>query len=200
MPGLISYTTHRSRVPEPEGNPGIGYRLKVTCTGFAGGQDTAIFCFKRVAPDLAQFSHVASYADMEDFAVGIPVDPGVPFFRAAEVDLIFRDPQLLEETWALMLNDFEILTTGADVTAVLSSVSSGAIPAPERVETAGAFSGDAVADTYRVNFPVAYAAVPQVYTRTSSPFGIAVTVDTAGFDVVASRTLTPSDVVSWHVG
>ena len=199
MPGLISYTVQRSRVPEPEGNPGIGYRLKVTCTGFTGGQDAAIFCFKRVAPDLAQFSHVASYADMEDYAAAVPVDAALPFFRAATVDLIFRDPQLLEETWALMLNDFEILATGLEVTSALSSISSGVVPAPEGSAVSGAFAGNGT-DHYHVDFPAAYSTTPQVFVHASTPVGLEVSANAVGFDVVAARTLTAADVVSWKVG
>lgn len=200
MPGLIKYTVAKSPVPVVENNPAIGYRLKITCDEFVGGPDAAIFCFKRVSADLAVFSHVASYADMEAYGVGAPVDADVPFFRAAVVDMVFANVDLREETLGLILADFGILTAGVDTTSELSDIYSGAVPeALPLTEINGIITGTG-ADTYRVEFPAAVLSTPKVFAAASGAFGVTITPDLVGFDLVASRVLTPADTVSWHLG
>jgi hypothetical protein len=189
MPGLINYTIQRSRVPAPAGNPAIGYRLVVTCTAFNGGPDTAIFCFKKISESAAVFSHVASYADMEEYAVGVPTpETDAVFFRLSTADLVFRSPELLEETLTLMLQDFEILTTGLDVTSVLSTVETGAVPA----------AADALEGSYTISFPTAFSMTPRVFVSVTPPVAVTVTPSAVGFVLTAGRVLTDTDLVEWH--
>jgi hypothetical protein len=200
MPGVIKYTVEKSRVPVPAGNPAIGYRVKITCTSFSGGPDAGVFCYKRVSDGAAMFSHVASYADMEDFALGAPVDASAPFFRLDTADLVFRDVDEREETVSLVISDLDILVAGVDTTSELSSISYGVAPAPTASNAVnGIIQGDG-GDTYYILFPTPLSTPPQVFVSMSSEFGVRVLADASGFALTAARVLTPADTVSWHLG
>lgn len=58
--------------------------------------------------DADEFSNVCSPADLEEYPVGSPTGTP-PFFRAAEVDLVFRSQSQAEEAWESIRAEVAVL-------------------------------------------------------------------------------------------
>lgn len=93
----------------------LGFRLVVGVVE-AGGMPKEVFIFQRktgfgVSPITDVFQNLASASDLEEYPVGSP-DPSQPlrpFFRAAQVDLVFRSMSLMADAWRLIINDLSQL-------------------------------------------------------------------------------------------
>jgi hypothetical protein len=88
-----------------------GTRIKITVTG-ASGLSPKIFVYREIPLNpndetkVAQFDHVASPSDLEDFPEDAPVsgsDP--PWFRLNVVDVIVRSRTIAEEFWVALFQD-----------------------------------------------------------------------------------------------
>lgn len=88
-----------------------GYTITIAVLS-ANCLDKELFVFQR-KPRMAlgvfdQFSHVASPADLEEYPVGQPTD-AVPFFRLAQVTLVFRELGLLMDSLRAVKQDICLL-------------------------------------------------------------------------------------------
>lgn len=106
----IELTAETSMYPVP-GRP-QAWRLRVTVTRWSN-IDPNIFMFRAHTNDpesgepYASFECVASPVDLEEYPVGEPLsgENAHPYFRLAEVDLLFRNEELLNETWEAIKQD-----------------------------------------------------------------------------------------------
>jgi hypothetical protein len=64
---------------------------------------------------VSAFTNIASPSDLEEYGVGLPVaDPARPFYRLDSADLVFRNPELLEDAWKGIKNDLDELIRTLD--------------------------------------------------------------------------------------
>lgn len=86
------------------------WRMRITVTDYYG-LDPNIFLYLRTGPDargvlVDTFECVASPVDISEYPAGTPdEDQDPPFYRLAEVDLLSRNRNLLDETWELIKSD-----------------------------------------------------------------------------------------------
>jgi hypothetical protein len=52
-----------------------------------------------------EFVNIASPNDLEEYSVNEPSPPGSPFFRLAEIDLVFRSPSHAQDALEKIVND-----------------------------------------------------------------------------------------------
>lgn len=97
-----------------------GTRVKVTVTS-ATGLSPKIFVYREIplnpndVTKVAQFDHVASPSDLEDFPEDAPVSGSDPsWFRLNEVDVIVRSRTIADEFWGALLQDVTDLKSTLD--------------------------------------------------------------------------------------
>jgi len=97
-----------------------GTRLVVTVTS-ASELSEKIFVYKEVplnpndSTTIAQFDHVASPADLEDFPEDAPIAGSDPsWFRLNKVDVVVRSRAIADELWDAILQDVTDLKTTLD--------------------------------------------------------------------------------------
>ena len=97
-----------------------GTRVKVTVTS-ATGLSPNIFVYREIplnpndVTKVAQFDHVASPSDLEDFPEDAPVSGSDPsWFRLNEVDVIVRSRTIADEFWGALLQDVTDLKSTLD--------------------------------------------------------------------------------------
>ena len=114
-----------------------GYRMVVRATE-SHAMPVEIFVFQRKpgsgadphVPYLDEFTNIASPADLEEYPVGAPIDPNMPFFRLATVDLVFRSEEIAAEAWAGILSDTAGLVEALNYMDSLSQVEEVIIGTP----------------------------------------------------------------------
>lgn len=90
-----------------------GYRFRVVAYG-AYDMPNEIFLFRRRTynPDTAEeadeFTSICSPADLEEYPVDAPTGTP-PFFRASEIDLVFRSSSIADDAWDIIKADVESL-------------------------------------------------------------------------------------------
>ena len=123
-----------------------GYRMVVRATE-SHAMPVEIFVFQRKpgsgadphVPYLDEFTNIASPADLEEYPVGAPIDPNMPFFRLATVDLVFRSEEIAAEAWAGILSDTAGLVEALNYMDNLSQVEEVIIgnPTPSSSSSSG---------------------------------------------------------------
>jgi len=123
--GMTSYVEGRTQ----------GYRMRVKVSQVSGVDD-ALFAYQVMPPAGggteygAEFSHVCSPADIEEYPRDAPVS-GKDFYRLTEIDIIFRNLKLLEDAWEKIQNDFtELVRTleNMDTLTLAEEVTFGSFP------------------------------------------------------------------------
>lgn len=98
-----------------QGVPGTtqAYRMVATVTS-SNGIDMNLFVYQRLTLEPVTqttgdvFIKVASPSDIEEYPVGNP-DPNasVPYYRLSQVDLLFRNADIMTETWNAIVEDLQ---------------------------------------------------------------------------------------------
>jgi hypothetical protein len=112
---------------ESSGVPGRtqAYRLVLTVTDTLGIEpELFLYARRTLNPTSGEqadaFISICSPSDIEEFPVGAPdPDADLPFFRLDSVDLLFRNPELMLETYNAILQDFAELARSMDAIAQL---------------------------------------------------------------------------------
>jgi len=98
-----------------QGVPGTtqAFRMVATVTA-ADGIDLNLFVYQRLTLEPVTqttgdvFIKVASPSDIEEYPVGNPnPNASVPYYRLSQVDLIFRNVDLMTETWDAIVEDLQ---------------------------------------------------------------------------------------------
>jgi hypothetical protein len=97
-----------------------GTRIKITVTSTTG-LSAKLFVYREVplnpndATAVAQFDHVASPSDLEDFPEDAPTAGSDPsWFRLNVVDVVVRSRAIADELWDAILKDVTDLKTTLD--------------------------------------------------------------------------------------
>ena len=114
-----------------------GYRMVVRAVE-SNAMPIEVFVFQRKpgsgadpdVPYLDEFTNIASPADLEEYPVGAPIDPNMPFFRLARADLVFRSEEIAAEAWAGILSDVAGLVEALNYMDSLSQVEEVIIGTP----------------------------------------------------------------------
>ncbi len=90
-----------------------GFRFTVTAHSGHDMPDEIFLYLRRPAnpttgEEADEFASVCSAPDLEEYPVGEPTGTP-PFFRAAEIDLVFRSQGEADEAWELIKREVEVL-------------------------------------------------------------------------------------------
>ena len=95
-------------------NEGGRHRLRIWVTETSNNIPAEVFVYQHLpfVPDSIAledvFVHIASYADISDYPATAP-DSQSPFFRIYSVDLIFTSLAVLNQKWAIIRAQIQLL-------------------------------------------------------------------------------------------
>ncbi len=94
VPYVISLAVQRTEHDVPARTQ--AFRLRIVATAVSGFQDAGVFICQQVAGAVAQFTNIASPANLTEYALDVP-DQQTGFFRSAICDIILYNMPDLDE-------------------------------------------------------------------------------------------------------
>lgn len=201
---FVRYTTQRSAYREPPftlSAPGV--RVILTATEVPGARDLGIFCYKVVPREngqsIAEFSHVCSVVDMEDYPLNVAYESD--YFRLSTADLVYPTHAEVDDLLVDIEGDFKVLLEGIEALDQLGAPVEVVYPSGDTATRPGGQTVGNGGTTQRIDFPVQLSYAPAtVMVAATPPIPLKVTaVDTAGFDIASSVVIATNSTIFWQV-